>query len=399
MRRRNPAVSRILPSMEVTPTVPLRRLGALPVAEFMRTTWQRRPRLIRGALDAGALPIDAPTLFALAQRADVESRLVSAFDRRWSLHHGPLSARQLPPSTRPGWTVLVQGVDLVLPAAAALRDRFRFICDARLDDVMISYASDGGGVGPHIDSYDVFLLQLRGRRRWRISRQRDLALRPDLPLKILARFQPTQEWVLEPGDMLYLPPGVAHEGSAVGADCITASIGFRAPRHRELLDPWLDAQAESAQRDEALDALLIESARRPAARPAQLPADLIDRAYVQLSALPPRRDHAAQALLAVLSEPKPAVTFTPCPRPLSPARFAQRIARLGLHLDPRTRMLYSGRRIGINGDLISCEAADMKLLTRLANARLLRANECGAPSEAALALLHEWYGDGWLHAD
>jgi 50S ribosomal protein L16 3-hydroxylase len=385
--------------MEATPTVPLRHLGALPVAEFMRTTWQRRPRLIRDALDAGALPIDASTLFALAQRADVESRLVSAFDGRWSLRHGPLSPRQLPPCARPGWTVLVQGVDLVLPAAAALRDRFRFICDARLDDVMVSYASDGGGVGPHVDSYDVFLLQLRGRRRWRISRQRDLALRPGLPLKILARFQPTQEWVLEPGDMLYLPPGVAHDGSADGADCITASIGFRAPRHRELLDPWLDAQAESAQRLKALDALLIESARRPATRPAQLPADLIDRAYAQLSALPPRRDHAAQALLAVLSEPKPAVTFTPRSRPLTPARFAQRVARHGLHLDPRTRLLYSERRIGINGDVISCNAADMNLLKQLANARLLKAHECGTPSEAALSLLHEWYVDGWLHSD
>ena len=248
------------------PADPLRRLGSLPVAEFMRTTWQRRPRLIRGALDAGTVPVDSTTLFALAGRTDVESRLVTSFDGRWALRHGPLSARQLPARKKPGWTVLVQGVDLALPAVAALRDRFRFICDARLDDVMISYASDGGGVGPHVDSYDVFLLQLHGQRRWRISRQRDLALRPDLPLKILARFQPTHEWVLEPGDMLYLPPGVAHEGSAVGADCITASIGFRAPRYRELLDPWLDAQAESAHAAAALDALLTESARRPAAR-------------------------------------------------------------------------------------------------------------------------------------
>lgn len=381
------------------PAVPLRRLGSLPVGEFMRTTWQRRPRLIRGALDAGTVPVDAATLFALAGRADVESRLVTSFDGQWALRHGPLQVRQLPPRTKPGWTVLVQGVDLALPEVAALRDRFRFVCDARLDDVMISYASDGGGVGPHVDSYDVFLLQLHGQRRWRISRQRDLSLRPDLPLKILARFRPTDEWVLDPGDMLYLPPGVAHEGSAIGTGCITASIGFRAPRYRELLDPWLDAQAESAHAAAALDALLTESARRPAARPAQLPADLIDRAHARLSARPPRRDHAAQALLALLSEPKPIVAFGPRDRPLSRTRFGQRVARGGVRLDPRTRLLYAGGRIGINGEVMRCGTTDLRVLGRLANARALSAHDCAALGESMLTLLHQWYLDGWLHVD
>jgi len=153
----------------------------------------------------------------------------------WQLQPGPL--HRLPSPRRAGWTVLVQGVDLADDGAHALLQRFRFVPDARLDDLMISYATDGGGVGPHVDSYDVFLLQAHGRRRWRISRQRDLRTVEGAPLQLLADFRPTDEVVLEPGDMLYLPPGVAHEGTAVG-ECITYSIGFRAPTHQELLEPF-----------------------------------------------------------------------------------------------------------------------------------------------------------------
>ena len=136
------------------------------------------------------------------------------------------------------WTLLVQGVNLHDAAAAELMGRFRFVPDARLDDLMISYATDGGGVGPHFDSYDVFLLQVSGRRRWRISSQTSLELIPDMPLKILADFNAEQEWVLEPGDMLYLPPQYAHDGIAEG-ECMTCSIGFRAPAYRELAGHFL----------------------------------------------------------------------------------------------------------------------------------------------------------------
>ena len=139
----------------------------------------------------------------------------------------------------------MQGVDLLDEGAHALLGRFRFVPDARLDDLMVSYATDGGGVGPHVDSYDVFLLQAWGRRRWRISRQRDLALVPDAPLKLLADFRAEEEWILEAGDMLYLPPGVAHDGTAVG-ECLTYSIGFRAPTYQELLEPWLTDFADHA---------------------------------------------------------------------------------------------------------------------------------------------------------
>ena len=134
----------------------------------------------------------------------------------------------MPPLAQPGWTLLVQGLDLHLQAAHELLSRFRFVPDARLDDLMLSYASDGGGVGPHLDSYDVFLIQVHGRRRWRIGRAKDRSLVDGLPLKILRHFEPEHEWLLEPGDMLYLPPLWAHDGVAVG-ECMTASVGFRAP--------------------------------------------------------------------------------------------------------------------------------------------------------------------------
>ena len=378
-------------------TSPLTALGDVPIAQFMRQTWQRRPRLIRQALAGFAAPVSPAELFTLAARDDVESRLVTAFGGKWKLRHGPLAASALPARTRARWSLLVQGVDLYLPAAAQLRERFRFIADARLDDVMVSYASDGGGVGPHVDSYDVFLLQAHGRRRWRISRQRDLALVPGLPLKILADFRPTDEWVLEPGDLLYLPPGVAHDGVAVGPDCVTCSVGFRAPTYRDLADPWLDALAETAYDLPALRAQLEDAADRPTRQPARLPAQMIDRTHARLAALRPTRAHAEQALLAVLSEPKQVVSFAPPARPLAPATFARSIARRGVQLDLCTRLLHTTDRLGINGEVTPLPAAERTALTRLAHQRALTPIQCASLQPAVSERLYRWYVDGWLH--
>jgi len=376
---------------------PLQRLGDLPVADFMRGTWQRRPRLVRQALRRFSTPVDAAALFALAARADVESRLVCAVGGQWRLRHGPFTPRQLPSPRSAGWTLLVQGVDLHVPAVAALRERFRFISDARLDDVMVSYASDGGGVGPHVDSYDVFLLQAQGRRRWRISRQRDLDLAPGLPLKILADFRPTHDWVLAPGDLLYLPPGVAHEGTAVGPDCITCSVGFRAPPYRDLVDPWLDALAETAHALPALRAPLADPATRATPQPAKLPAAMIDAAQRRLAALRPRRSHAIAALLAALSEPKPVVVFSAPARPLSAAALRRVIGSRGLRLDLGTRLLYAEGHLGINGEVHLLPSAERGAIARLANGRELAAQSCRRLSDETIARLHGWYVDGWLH--
>lgn len=378
-------------------TEPFKHLGNVPVARFMRNTWQRRPRLIRQALPDVGATVSPAQLFALAAREDVESRLLTAFGGRWKLAHGPLAASALPARTRRCWTLLVQGVDLYLPAAAQLRERFRFISDARLDDVMVSYASDGGGVGPHVDSYDVFLLQAHGRRRWRISRQRDLDLIPGLPLKILTDFRPTQEWVLEPGDMLYLPPGVAHDGVALGPDCVTCSVGFRAPAYRDLADPWLDALAETAYDLPALRAQLEDAADHPARQPARLPTQMIERTHARLAAVRPSRAHAEQALLAVLSEPKQVVSFEPPARPLTAATFARHIARRGVQLDLCTRLLHTNARLGINGEVQPLPPVERAALSRLAHQRSLTPVQCAQLSPAVCARLYRWYVDGWMH--
>jgi ribosomal protein L16 Arg81 hydroxylase len=177
--------------------------------------------------------VNRAELVTLAGLEGVESRLIIDSDKGWKMKHGPLLKRQLPPFSQKKWTFLVQGVDLHHDGVHALMQQFRFVPDARLDDLMISYATDGGGVGPHFDSYDVFLLQAHGQRRWRIGRNKDLTLQSGVPLKILQNFEAEEEFVLNPGDMLYLPPKYAHDGVAKG-ECMTWSMGFRAPQEGEL---------------------------------------------------------------------------------------------------------------------------------------------------------------------
>ncbi|POM21810.1 50S ribosomal protein L16 3-hydroxylase [Burkholderia cepacia] len=178
--------------------LPTPLLGGLTPTQFMRGYWQKKPLLIRQAIPGVASPVSRDALFELATDYDAESRLITHFRNKWQLAHGPFEPGSLPAVTRKAWTLLVQGLDLHVDAARALLDRFRFIPDARLDDLMISYATDGGGVGPHFDSYDVFLLQVEGRRRWRVGAQKDLSLQPDVPLKILENFEPSDDGCWNP---------------------------------------------------------------------------------------------------------------------------------------------------------------------------------------------------------
>ena len=377
----------------MTPPV-LTHLGRRTVARFMREVWQRRPLLIRQALPAFAPPVTREQLFRLAARDDVESRLVTASGGNWKLAHGPFERAALPAPARRNWTLLVQGLDLHLPAAHELLQRFRFVADARLDDLMASYATAGGGVGPHVDSYDVFLIQAHGRRRWRISRQRDLALVDGLPLAILADFRPSAEWVLEPGDVLYLPPGVAHDGVALD-ECITLSVGFRAPAWQELVEPWFLQQAERTR----LNGRYGDPGATPTQRPGRLPAALIEQSWRRLSRLRPRRSDAVEMLLAQLTEPKAQVIFDRPRRPPNFAAFARAAAQghLQLHADPRSRCLYAGRRFAINGEVCPASAFDARL-RRLADDRRLDAESLRRAPTALLQLLHEWHLAGWLRA-
>jgi len=369
----------------------LKRLGEFSVRRFLRDYWQRRPLLLRAALGESRAAPTRDRLFELAGDPQVESRLVRRRGAHWSLRHGPFARRSLPALREPGWTLLVQGADLVDAQAHALLSRFRFVPDARLDDLMVSYASHGGGVGPHVDNYDVFLLQTAGRRRWRISRQRGLATRAGQPLPLLRGFRPTREWVLEPGDLLYLPPGVAHEGVAIG-ESVTCSIGFRTPTWAELLDPWLARFAAHA----TLPGRYADPGLRPARHPAALPATMVRQAHAALSRARPSLADTRAFLLEHLSEPKPHVIFDQPRRLPSLAAFQREAGRRGLALDPRSRMLSAAGMLAINGEPFSPPARDAQCLRRLADQRRLAGQEIIRMTAAGRRLLREWFAAGWL---
>lgn len=369
--------------MQIDTPTPL--LAGLSPAQFMRRHWQRKPLLVRQALPGIQPPADLKALARLASRDDVESRLVSALDGAWKLRHGPIA--RLPACSKPGWTLLVQGLDQHLDAARALLDRFRFIPDARLDDLMVSYASDGGGVGPHFDSYDVFLIQVSGRRRWRIGQQRDAVMRQGVPLKLIANFKPEQEFVLEPGDMLYLPPRWAHDGIAEGSDCMTCSVGFRAATVHELATELLPRLCDEPP---ARPRLYADAGQVAVDQPAAMPAALV--AFAREAVERAMREPLAleRALGEWLTEPKPKVWFEPG-EPLDPAQ--------GVRLDRRSRMLFDVAHVFINGESFRASGRDARLMQMLANQRSLSQRQVESLSAGAHDLLTRWGDDGWLHSD
>lgn len=371
--------------MDVNTPLPL--LGGLTAQQFMRRHWQKKPLLIRQAMPGMRPLLDRQALFALAASDNVESRLVVRQGERWRMRQGPFARRALPPLAQPDWTLLLQGMDLHHDGLHDLLQAFRFVPDARLDDLMVSYASDGGGVGPHFDSYDVFLLQAEGRRRWRIGRQKDLSLRDDVPLKILAHFEPEQEFVLEPGDMLYLPPRYAHDGDAQGA-CMTYSIGFRAPSKGEIARELLLRLADDA----ADDATLYRDRDQPAvADSARLPEGLEAFAKNALHALLQDGEALRRSLGEWATEPKPNVWF-------DPAGDDAADLSTGIRLDRRTRMQYDAQHVFINGESFRAGGRDARLMQQLAQARQLTAADTQRLSADAAELVATWQQAGWLHA-
>lgn len=388
---------------------PLPLLGGLSPQQFMRRHWQKKPLLVRQAIPGFQPLLSVPQLLALAGQEEVESRLVlqekaeRAGARRraapaWSLRHGPFARRSLPALTQPGWTLLVQGVDLHHAPAHEWLQQFRFLPDARLDDLMISLATPGGGVGPHFDSYDVFLFQASGSRRWQIGAQKDLSLQPGMPLKILADFQPEQEFVLHAGDMLYLPPRYAHDGMAVAsaqadsAHCMTYSVGFRAPSQAELASALLQRLAEAVAEDaEGRPVRMYRDPTQAAtSTPAQVPLAMEAFAREALERALKDPGQLACLLGQYLSEPKPSVWFD------APADSSAMRPDQALRLHPRTRMLYDAERIYINGEGYIARGADARLMRTLADERALSPQQLGRASAAARDLLAQWLADGWV---
>lgn len=365
---------------------PLALLGGLSPSQFMKRHWQKKPLLVRNAIPGFVPCVGRADLVALAGQDGVESRLIVDSPKGWKMKHGPFPKRSLPPFSQKKWTFLVQGVDLHHDGVHALMQQFRFVPDARLDDVMISFATDGGGVGPHFDSYDVFLLQAHGQRRWQMGRNKDLSLQPGVPLKILQNFEAEEEFVLNPGDMLYLPPKYAHDGVAVG-ECMTWSIGFRAPQEGELARELLMGLADEAC--EGLGALHYKDPKQLAVQaPAAIPPALAGfaRQVVNKALQNPR---LLDSLLGeYLTEPKAQVWFenTDVPADLSS----------GAQLDRRTKMMYDDTHIFINGESFKVSGRDAVVLRQLADQRLIAGQKIASLSSAAKEALLDWALEGWL---
>jgi 50S ribosomal protein L16 3-hydroxylase len=338
-------------------------LGGITPRTFLRRHWQKRPLLVRGALPGFGGVLDQRALAALALRDDVESRIVKRRGARWDTAHGPFSGEI---TLRKNSTLLVSGVNLHLPAADALLRRFDFVPQARLDDLMVSYAETGGGVGPHVDSYDVFLLQGPGRRLWRVW----------LEGKML-------KYVLQAGDMLYLPPGLKHDGVALDP-CFTYSIGFRAPRGAELGAAFLDWLHERG----LPDARYRDPGLAPAKRAGRIPAAMMRFVKNFVSRIQWSGKDAAIFLGEYLTTPKPHVVFRP--------RKARRtLSRSRVVLDPRTQLLYAGGLFFMNGESLSVAGRNAKLLRNLADKR----SGPGTELRGLAALITQWHRAGYLHLE
>ncbi len=363
-------------------------LGGRSAAAFLSQYWQKRPLLVRNAIPGFKGLAQAPELLALAERDDIESRLVSHGRGAWRLRHGPFARADLARLPQKNWTLLVQGMNLVLPQADALLRRFRFLPYARLDDVMVSHAATGGGVGPHLDSYDVFLLQGPGRRRWEVSRPRPWRLDATAPLKILRGFRPEQSWVLDPGDMLYLPPGWGHDGIALEPGQ-TYSIGFRAPSDQELAREFLAHLQERIERP----GRYRDPGIAPPRHAAEIPASMVRRSAALVAGIRWHTRDVARFLGEYLTTPKPQVVFARPRRPAAPARFAMLCAASGVRLDLRTQLLFRGPDFFINGECAAASARIRETLRRLADERSLPA---AVLPRVLLGLIHAWYLAGWV---
>ena len=317
-------------------------LLGMPAAVFLRNYWQKRPLLIRQAFPGFKPPLAPEDLAGLACEEGALARLVR-YDRRhdrWTLETGPFAEAVFPALPTQDWTLLVQDVDKWDADVRALLAHFDFLPRWRIDDVMVSFAAPGGSVGPHTDHYDVFLLQAHGRRRWQINIAPDAPgdFRDDSELKLLREFHPSHEFLLEPGDMLYLPPEIGHHGEAVEA-CMTFSIGMRAPSQGELLGDFADFLGER----------LPETRRYAdpdlgvADDPALIGTDALRRARALLADALQQPDAVLNEWLGrFVTRYRSGGEVAAPPKPPSLAQLRQRLAR-GAHLVPHpfTRLAWS----------------------------------------------------------
>ncbi len=364
-------------------------LGDLSPSAFVAEYWQKKPLLVREAVPGFSGVLSRDELFRLACDPDVESRYIRWHEGEWTLEQGPQTRGRLRGKRQP-WTVLVQGLNLWVPEADRLLHRFDFIPQARLDDLMVSYAVDGGGVGPHFDNYDVFLLQGTGQRRWQIAEQGDRSLVEGAPLRILRNFAPTQEWVLEPGDMLYLPPQWAHNGIAIG-ECTTYSIGFRSPTAQELATEFLGWMQDRIR----LEGLYADPDLQLQQNSGEIGTRMIDQIERMLGGIRWTRRDVEDFVGDYLTEPKPHIFFDPPDKPMAHKAFGRAVATRGFALDARSLLLFSAAGFHLNGEAVAVTDELRPALAELAHHRGLPAFTATSPPPALLDLLYEWYCDGF----
>jgi 50S ribosomal protein L16 3-hydroxylase len=402
-RYQAPEVPQPLPIQE-----PWALLGGMSPVTFMKDYWQKKPLLVRGAIPAFQLakesglvlesPLSISDLSDLAKQKNVESRLIKS--KPWSLKKGPFKPKDIPSLKKDAWTLLVQGVNAQHPIAERVMSWFRFIPEARLDDLMISIAGKHGGVGPHVDSYDVFLLQMSGRRHWKISEQKDLRLKEGLPLKILKHFEPTQDWVLEPGDMLYLPPNIAHDGVSLDAGCQTWSIGFRAPTYKELISEILWRTTEALENDPALSQLYADPKQSATLDASAVPQDLVAAVSKHLNGLHWSESDISCTLASILSEPKAQTVFEPPKSLLDFNTFKKTMVQQGLRLSPQSKALHDHDFFYLNGESLSdSEEADWAFWLELAQEQSLSPAKCQQLVKLLEDVDSPWfeaYSSGWV---
>ena len=335
----------------------------------------------------------------------MQSRIVKYKKGKWYATHGPFNDDDFAnltdnPTPDNNWALLVQSVNHHLSEADTLLQQFDFIPHARLDDLMVSYAPNGGGVGPHFDSYDVFLLQGQGKRIWRISEQKDLSLVKDAPLRILQNFDTSQEWLVESGDLLYLPPHLAHWGIAVtddGVDCMTYSIGFRAPKNQELATEFLGFMQDRLNQDKlVLDGIYQDTDLILQDHAAEISKEMIAKVSANLQKIKWSDNIVAEFLGTYLSEPKLDVIFG-MNKKMSIHAFSDKLEKTGIRLDLKSKMLFIGDQFFLNGETVKFTGSPASILTFLADKRYIEG--LNIQDKLLLKQLYDWYLAGYLCFD
>lgn len=339
-------------------------LGKTSVDTFLKKYWQKRPLLIRNAIENFQSPITEKDLFNIAQDEEAISRLIEYKQGLWQVKYGPFEKSDFPKKKNAPWTVLVQNINHHFSFANSFLNLFKFIPYARLDDLMVSYATKNGSVGPHFDSYDVFLFQASGEREWKISDQKEFSLDRKSAIKIITNFRSKNSWVLKPGDMLYLPPNIGHWGISQSDDCLTYSIGFRAPSTFEIQSKFLDFIQDSLNTNK--NYLYKDPNLNLQKDPAEINANMTKKIQQTVNQLRWNKNLINTFIGQLLTEPVETAIFQR-PKPISLEIFKKNLSKKILELNPKTRMLFIKNNFYINGELIEVDKRYAAYLRQLAN--------------------------------